>query len=109
MARRRPVNRLRPNNYIPHEVRRQIFRWAEEHLFSQEQVAPTGELEINLCGVYEKNECFLTYEGQDYYVLGQKFRGETDIEIKLLRTVADLPVMLPASIPREILKRLNER
>jgi len=109
MARRRPTNRLKTNSEIPHEVRAQIFRWAHEHLFEQDHQAPAGELEINLCGVYEKNECFLTHEGQDYYVLGQKFRGDTEIQIKLLRNLTDLPVMLPAAIPRDILRRLNER
>lgn len=109
MARRKkPFNRLNRTNGIPPEVRAEIIRWAQTHLFDQDPPKTPGVMEVHLFGGYEKNEGFLQYGGQDFYISGHKSKGHIEIQLRHLKTLKDLPVMLPSSIPQDLLQRLNE-
>ena len=91
---------------IPKTVHDKIIFWVKANILSN----PENEYHMDIAGgQYCQGEAFLYIDGVDYYVLGKKSNGKASIQIKVLKTLKDLPAILPEEIPFDVYERLQKK
>lgn len=94
---------------ISTRVRARILCWTQHHLLNEEFSADPNDFQIALFAGCRRREAFLFIDGADYYVFGKRAGGKTEIELRALRSLQDLPAMLPEEVPIDVYERLEKR
>jgi hypothetical protein len=85
-------------------LRAKIIRWARHYLVG----ASEQSQELHISSDFQQQEAFIYVDGADYYILADRSDGETNIKIKELKTLDDLPAMVPDEVPADVYVRLEQ-